>query len=444
MKNIYLLAACLIFIGSISALAGHEEDSWLFNRQGMHKASLGQLSAAIADFEKACRLNPFNDTALSNLACARNNMGVMLANKGELSEAIRQFEAARAQKPEDVSIRLNLLSVLVTMKDASAVEKEARQLIKLRPRDVELALKLSVALQKTENHLAAQTLLEEMLDRVSDDATLHAAMGRLLYRMGNLSESAFHFRRSIDINPDDQDVQKYLTRLERETLVATQAQTYTSVNFTLSCPDVFSEEWAEEMLELLEEASRLVGDRLDFRPAQRAQVLVMLTEDFRHVHDLPDWAGGLYDGKIRLPVPGTMVRASSLRGAVLHEYTHHVVYLKSAGKCPVWLNEGLAQIFENGESRLESMQKLPQTDAAPTYTPTEIDRLFSQKPDRATATILYRQSLAITAGLINEYGWPRISELLEAIATGHHQETAFQQTLAASPDEIAVTNRQQW
>jgi len=442
MKKLILLPVVLLmFLAPLTAHAGHEEDSWLLNRQGMHKASQGQLKAAIADFEQACRLNPFNDTALSNLACARNNMGVILARKGELAEAIRQFEAARAQKPEDVSIRLNLLSVLVTIKDTAAVEKEARQLIKLRPLDVDLASKLSVALQKTQNHIAAQTLLEEMLDRVSDDATLHATMGRLLYRGGNLNESAFHFKRSREINPDDSDVQKYLSRLERETLVATQARTYTSINFTLSCPDVFSEEWAEEMLDLLEEASSLVGDRLDFRPAQRAQVLVMLTEDFRHVHDLPDWAGGLYDGKIRLPVPGTLVRPSSLRGAVLHEYTHHVVYLKSAGKCPVWLNEGLAQIFENGESRLESMHKRLHNDAAPLHTPTEIDRLFTQNPDRATATKLYQQSLTITAGLVAEHGWPRISELLEAIAAGQRLETAFQQTLAAGLNEIAVRHR---
>ena len=80
----------------------HEEDSWVFNRQGMFKVSQGKLSEAIRDFEKACQLNPFNDTALTNLACARNNFGVLLAQQKQYDEAIRQFDAAKAQKPEDV------------------------------------------------------------------------------------------------------------------------------------------------------------------------------------------------------------------------------------------------------------------------------------------------------------------------------------------------------
>ena len=116
-----------------NALASKSDDSWIANRQGMYLISKGQIESAISEFEKACQLDPFNDTALANLACARNNLGVSYAKQLNYKEAIRQFKNAKAQKPEDVSIRLNLLSTLVTMKDADETEKEIKELLKLRP-----------------------------------------------------------------------------------------------------------------------------------------------------------------------------------------------------------------------------------------------------------------------------------------------------------------------
>ncbi len=433
-KNM-LLSAALTLAFSLPAFAGHEEESWLFNRQGMFNASQGQTEAAIKDFERACQLNPFNDTALTNLACARNNLGVMMAQKKNYAEAIRQFTAAKAQKPEDVSIRLNLLSTLVTLKNSGAVEQEAREILKLRPLDVDMVLKVAAAFQKTENPQAAQTALQEMADRVPDNARIHAALGRLLYRCGNLSESFFHLQRSLELNPTDQELQKTLSRLERESSIESNSNTFTSVHFNLTCQDSFSAEWAEDLLDLLEEAYSAVGDRLSFYPTQRSQVLVMQTEEFRRVHDLPDWAGGLYDGKIRLPVPGCNTRPSALKGAVMHEYTHHVVFLRSAGNSPIWLNEGLAQIFESDPDNSARFCELQSTLKA-NYNLEEIDALFKSNPGRQQAAALYQQALSASARLVNEHGWQRVSEFLDFLSMGYSQQRAAKEAFSREFAEI--------
>ena len=62
-------------------LATNTDDAWILNKQGLYKISQGNTKGAIADFEKACQLDPFNDTALANLACARNNLGVKYAKQ---------------------------------------------------------------------------------------------------------------------------------------------------------------------------------------------------------------------------------------------------------------------------------------------------------------------------------------------------------------------------
>lgn len=434
-RVLFLLLVMMHCCLSGPALAGHEEESWLFNRQGMFKVSQGEHEAAIRDFEQACRLNPFNDTALANLACARNNLGVTLASKKDFKEAVRQFEAAKAQKPEDVSIRLNLLSTLVTTRNAAAVEHEAGELVKLRPNDHELVLKVAAAFQKTENPGAAIAVLQEFATRVPDNARVHAMLGRLLYRNGELGESQFHLRRSSELSPDDADTRKFLEQLEREAVIEKDLQTFTSVHFSLACPASYPEEWAEDMLEQLEEAFAEVSERLNFIPTQRSQVLIMQTKDFRMVHDLPDWAGGLYDGRIRLPVPGSNMRPAALRGAVMHEYTHHVIFLMSSGNCPVWLNEGLAQLFEKGSDSAQNYASLtPDTQTISSLA--ALDAEFKASPNREQAGILYRSALVATSRIVAEFGWRSISDLLINLATGSSFDKASYEVLAIDYHEL--------
>ncbi len=429
--RILLLAGLLML--ETCCHASYEEDSWACNRQGMLKVSQGRLTEAIHDFEKACRLNPYNDTALANLACAHNNLGVILAQQKKFDEAIRQFTAAKAQKPEDISIRLNLLSVLVNLKNAAAVEQEAREITILRPNDVETGLKVAAALQKTENNGAAVLALQDLVSRVGDNAELHATLGRMLYRSGQLDESTYHLKRSLELNPGNNEIIAMLERLARESSLEAGNSTHTGLHFSLTCPDSFSQAWANEILDLLEEAYDQVGQQLDFYPNQRSQVIILQTDAFRKVHDLPEWAGGLYDGKIRLPVPARDTRPAAIKGAIMHEYTHHIVYLITAGNCPVWLNEGLAQIFENNHEHLDQFLSLAPGDFSSFG---EIDRKFRQNPDRAAAAVLYQTALAVTARIVEERTWSNVAGFLEYLGMGYDVNHAATEAFAVEFAEL--------
>jgi outer membrane protein assembly factor BamD (BamD/ComL family) len=82
-KIILLLFLLSLFTGTLRA--DNQEESWLFNSLGMEKIKTGDLTGAIKDFESACRANPFNDTAMANLACARNNLGVFFCFEEKFS-----------------------------------------------------------------------------------------------------------------------------------------------------------------------------------------------------------------------------------------------------------------------------------------------------------------------------------------------------------------------
>ena len=432
LKKINYLAVCTAILLEIPAFASNTDDSWILNKQGLYKISKGNIEGAIADFEKACRLDPFNDTALSNLACARNNLGVSYAKQQNFKEAIRQFRNAKAQKPEDISIRLNLLSTLVTIKNAEETDIEIKELLRLRPNDSELVIKAATAYQKIENSLSAINILQEFVERYPDNAKVNYVLSRFLYLNGNLAESKYFLKQSLDIDPKDQKSLDFFKKLEKEVSLEQNTNTFSGKHFELAYPDSFSEEWAEELVEQLENAYEEVGSKLNFYPEQKAQVLLFQTDDFKMVHDLPDWAGGVYDGRIKLPLPANATPLT-LKGAILHEYTHHVIYLASQGNCPIWLNEGLAQIFEKDNDDLSEIADVNSDDEIKLE---DIDKGFKSSPDRNTAIKLYRQSFNATCKLINEYSWNSIADILKMLSIGKNFNEASNEILGESLESI--------
>lgn len=429
-NNLLIIFAVLLINHPL--LANNSDESWILNRQGMYKISQGNTEGAIADFEKACRLDPFNDTALSNLACARNNLGVIYAKQQNFKEAIRQFKNAKAQKPEDISIRLNLLSTLVTIKNSEETDREIQELLKLRPNDSELVIKAATAYQKMENSLSAINTLQEYVERFPNDAKVNYVLSRLLYLNGNLTESKYYIKRSLEINSQDKKSLEFYKKIDKEVSLEQNTNTLSGKHFELAYPDSFSEEWAEELVEQLENAYEEIGNKLNFYPEQKAQVLLFQTNDFKMVHDLPDWAGGVYDGKIKLPVPSGSI-PQSLKGAIYHEYAHHVIYLASSGNCPIWLNEGLAQIFENDSDELPDI-----SDDNLTYEEglQSIDKGFRSSPDRVAAVKLYKLSYNITCKLIKEYNWNAVSDILRLLSIGKSFDEVSNEVLGESQDDL--------
>ena len=92
----------------------------------------------------------------------------------------------------------------------------------------------------------------------------------------------------------------------------------------------------------LDEAAELTGT------APRSRLLVVVYNDMKDMHDAtgaPAWAGGAYDGAVRLARNSAIelgVRLGALRHEVMHAQLHQAI-----GCMPTWLNEGLATYFSS-------------------------------------------------------------------------------------------------
>ena len=123
----------------------------------------------------------------------------------------------------------------------------------------------------------------------------------------------------------------------------------TSSRFTISYDTSSESRLADEILDVLESAYNRVGADFEHYPETRTPVILYTRQQYRETATAPDWSGGVYDGKIRLPVGGVKKINPRIRGILFHEYTHVVVRELTRGNCPTWLNEGLAVLEERKE-----------------------------------------------------------------------------------------------
>ena len=110
--------------------------------------------------------------------------------------------------------------------------------------------------------------------------------------------------------------------------------------------------WSGAFLAVLDTAFNTLHDRLGEYPRDEIKVIFYSRVAFRDITQAPDWSGGAYDGKIRIPVGGlsTVEEATGLLTILIHEMTHAFLYRMAPLGLPLWFNEGLATTFQGWDT----------------------------------------------------------------------------------------------
>jgi hypothetical protein len=182
------------------------------------------------------------------------------------------------------------------------------------------------------------------------------------------------------------------------------------------------------ILDVLESASNQVGAELDHFPEARVPVAIYKRDDYKTVSAAPDWSGGVYDGTIRLPFGAMSEITPPIRAILFHEYTHVVVFDLTRGNCPVWLNEGIAEMFGR---RQFSHPSVEQVYAFPKGTAEDFRKLeggFSGLSSKE-AIGAYEQSYSMVNYLVTGYGWHRVKAILTGLGKGMNISAAIASAL---------------
>lgn len=176
----------------------------------------------------------------------------------------------------------------------------------------------------------------------------------------------------------------------------------------------------------LEEVHTKYTELFGVIPPLTTSIRLMDEEDFFKSTGAPRWTNALYyKEEIIIPLPQDgHVDWENLLRAVKHEYTHAVVHGLSGGRCPGWLDEGLAQWAEGQENPALRPALLRRLRAAGPVPLTTLQGGFT-KLDAKIVPAAYAQSLYLTQTIIRSYGFTALKLFFAALKKGQQRSAAF-------------------
>jgi len=189
------------------------------------------------------------------------------------------------------------------------------------------------------------------------------------------------------------------------------------------------------ILRILEDAYGEVGRALSYYPDQDVAVILYSGQQFQEVTDAPGWSGGIYDGKIRIPIGGIEQETPGLRRLLYHEYTHAVVRAITR-RVPTWLNEGLAQYFEGRSIEPSGAIALRGMLSAGKLPPLQALEGSFLGLNSSQAGLVYLISLSAVRHMADQYGMYRVKMVLEELAAGADMSKAVHTGLLVSYEDF--------
>jgi hypothetical protein len=186
-----------------------------------------------------------------------------------------------------------------------------------------------------------------------------------------------------------------------------------------------SRRFERDVLEALEDAFREVRKTLDIRPRRAIDVVIYDPGVFdqQYSTQFSFRAAGFYNGVIH--VRGDIKVARGLVRTLHHEYFHAALAAVTAqGRVPAWLNEGLAEWFENratGKHRLSQGEHayLSQAHRLGNWVPlSTLSRPTFAGLDETSATLAYLQSYAMIEYLVRRHGERRLRSFMRRLIRG--------------------------
>jgi len=376
-------------------------------------------------------------TALQVRSASRLNAeAVGLMQKGEFASALELLQQARRDASENAVIRRNLAECYLGLglqqlqagqaDEAVATLQEGEDYAR-DDDDARFALYRGAALYHLGRYAEAETALNQARS-LDESPTLLRLLGQVHYASGRLEEAIQAWRQALERGEWDAELAALVDRTREELKVEQTMHNEFGGNFVISYDGRAYPELGEQVLEVLESAYNDIGRQLDFYPEVQVPVLLYTQRDFSELTGSPDWSGGLYDGKIRIPVGGVAGISAPLRAVLYHEYVHVVVRYLAGGRCPNWLNEGLAEMAgrEYYAPPLHRLRRALEHDELLSF-----ERLESSFADLSIeqAELAYQQSYSLVRYMVDQFYWYKMAELLRALGAGHSLEAAIDQVL---------------
>ncbi len=282
-------------------------------KRGYEMLQSRRFEEAVASFDAALEIEPASQPVRKGLAQALAALGVAHLQAGQLRQSREFLEKAVAAQPGRAEYHLLLAGVIFRGADVRAARREIDLALELAP-DNAAAWELSGDIYDREGRLNLAVAEWESATKAGGS---HALAGKIA-----------RGRREMDAEEG----------MDRES----------SRYFIILYEKEVSRELVEGFFKVLDQAFDALHDKLGEYPRDEITVLLYAKSAFKDITQAPDWSGGLYDGKIRIPVGGltTVEEAIGLQSVLVHEMTHAFIFRMAPTGLPLWFNEGVATTIQ--------------------------------------------------------------------------------------------------
>jgi tetratricopeptide (TPR) repeat protein len=318
--------------------------------------------------------------------------------------------------------------------DTAAAMDAYRRSLSYAPRHPGLLVSLASLEYEQERYAAALEHLQPVFLQSRYLFEAYRLQGWIYYRTDDLDRALTAWTRAIAARRDP-ELEAWVAQAEREDRAAADFQQRESGRFVLRYDG--GEAPARVAAGILDALDSMFNDMTSaFNVLPREPIVVILYphETFYNLTGMPLEVHGLYDGKIRVPVAGLTELTPSFRQVLRHELVHAFVFLKSRGRAPRWLQEGLAQ-WHAGQRPPLSMSFF-----APLFEPRDgsaLDRIEAAFGGEAgEVASAYAAAWLVVNTLEDRYSAGDMERFLVALGRGDGVEAALRSAFRLSFEDL--------
>lgn len=300
--------------------------------------------------------------------------------------------------------------------------------LRFQPENSTVLIYYAASLVRTGNPSQALPYAQRAVNAAPESADAYAVLGYAQQASDRTKEAVASWKHSLELRPDA-NVEQYLAKAQREQNVETDFAQRESSHFVLHYEGKqTSEAFREQILAALESDYDDLSSTLGTPPRDNVLVTLYTEQAFFDVTRAPSWTGALNDGKLRIPINGLSSVTPELARVLKHELAHTFINHLSAGRCPPWLNEGIAQLLEP-KSLAGDGRQLAQLFKTQGEIPLNVLEGSFMRFSGPQAYLAYAESLAAVSYVNDSYGMGDIQRILQHLSEGSSTEAALRATI---------------
>lgn len=304
--------------------------------------------------------------------------------------------------------------------DATRAAAVFREALERRPRDPLLHLGAGWAAFALGRHDAAISSLKKALEYNPSLLQAAALLAQVAYASSDLELAIRSLEKAAAMAPNNAAIRRQLEQWRKEAALHASFDERPGLRFKVMYEGTTQRQIGERVAGVLESAYWTIGKTLNSYPGEALTVVLYTNRQFQDVTRAPAWAGGGYDGRIRLAVGGALRTPAALDRVVRHELVHAMIANVAPRNVPTWVNEGLASVLDS-DDRAWARRTVARSGE---FIPLEdLDGGFGNL-DGTSAMLAYAES-AIAAEILVERLGPNLGVFLQMLGSGHTVDQAL-------------------